>query len=160
MPERDTHGIRLSDAERDEAARLLGEHYASGRLTAEEHEERTAAAYAARTRAELPTLFADLPGGPPGSAPTVPPTGSLAGSPTSGWSAAPFPRRGRRRPGGPPGALLLLLGVILVAFVVTRLPFLLLGLVVWWLLAATAVSRHSGRPHAWACPTPPVARHR
>ena len=62
--------LRLSDAERDEAARLLGEHYAAGRLTPAEHDERTDRAYAARTRGELPPLFADLPGGSPWNPPS------------------------------------------------------------------------------------------
>lgn len=53
--------MRIGDAEREAAVRELGEHYAAGRLDAAEYEERTAAAYAARTAADLAPLFADLP---------------------------------------------------------------------------------------------------
>ena len=42
--------LRLSDAERDQAAAALGEHYAQGRLTQEEHAERLDRIWAARTR--------------------------------------------------------------------------------------------------------------
>ncbi len=54
--------IRASDAERDRVVQLLKEHTAQGRLTLEELEERTAAAYAATTRLQLHQITADLPG--------------------------------------------------------------------------------------------------
>lgn len=53
--------IRASDAERDHAVALLQRHYADGRLTLTELEERSAAAFAARTQAQLRGLTADLP---------------------------------------------------------------------------------------------------
>ena len=53
--------IRIGDAEREAAVRELGEHFAEGRLDADEYEQRTAAAYAARTAADLVPLFSDLP---------------------------------------------------------------------------------------------------
>ncbi len=53
--------LRIGDAEREAAVRELGEHYAAGRLDAAEYEERTTAAYAARTADDLTPLFADLP---------------------------------------------------------------------------------------------------
>jgi hypothetical protein len=53
--------MRIGDGEREAAVRALGEHYAAGRLDAAEYEERTTAAYAARTAADLAPLFADLP---------------------------------------------------------------------------------------------------
>ncbi|HEY3873559.1 MAG TPA: DUF1707 domain-containing protein [Actinocrinis sp.] len=61
--------IRTSDAERDEALRVLATHYAAGRLETAEFDARAGAALAARTRAELRRLFADLPGGAPGRTP-------------------------------------------------------------------------------------------
>ena len=54
-------GTLASDADRDTAAGLLSEAFAQGRLTADEHDERARAAYAARTWAELARLTADLP---------------------------------------------------------------------------------------------------
>jgi len=43
--------VRASDAERDQAAEILRVAYAEGRLTRAELDERSGAAYAARTRA-------------------------------------------------------------------------------------------------------------
>ena len=54
--------LRIGDAERERAATALGEHYAQGRITAEEHTERLEQVWAARTRAELQPVFRDLPG--------------------------------------------------------------------------------------------------
>jgi Domain of unknown function (DUF1707)/TM2 domain len=53
--------IRIGNAEREAAVRALGDHYAQGRLDQEEYEERTTAAYAARTSDDLVPLFDDLP---------------------------------------------------------------------------------------------------
>ena len=53
--------MRVGDAERDEAARLLGDHFASGRLDREEYDERLELAFAARTGNDLVALFRDLP---------------------------------------------------------------------------------------------------
>jgi hypothetical protein len=53
--------VRASDAEREQAVALLQRDFADGRLTQAELEERAGAAYAARTRAQLRDLTADLP---------------------------------------------------------------------------------------------------
>ena len=53
--------IRASDGERDRVVELLKEHTAQGRLSLQELEERTSAAYAARTRLQLQQLTQDLP---------------------------------------------------------------------------------------------------
>jgi len=53
--------VRASDAEREQTVALLRQAFADGRLTQAELEERAAAAYAARTMAELGDLTADLP---------------------------------------------------------------------------------------------------
>jgi len=53
--------IRIGDAERDEVASQLREHYAAGRLTAEEFDERLEACLAARTGGDLHRLTVDLP---------------------------------------------------------------------------------------------------
>ena len=52
---------RASDADRDAAAGLLNEAFAEGRLTADEHDQRLSAAYAARSWQQLHQLTADLP---------------------------------------------------------------------------------------------------
>jgi hypothetical protein len=53
--------VRASDTERDQAAEILRAAYAEGRLTRAELDERTGAAYAATTRADLRDLTGDLP---------------------------------------------------------------------------------------------------
>jgi len=57
----DGRGIRASDAEREDALRVLADHYADGRLDRAEFDERADAAFAARTREQLRVLFRDLP---------------------------------------------------------------------------------------------------
>ena len=61
----DAAGMRASDAEREQAAGALREHYAAGRLSAEEFGERLDSAYRASTVQELERLRRDLPDLPP-----------------------------------------------------------------------------------------------
>ena len=67
--------LRIGDAERESAVAALGEHYAQGRLAKEEYDERSDAAWSARTAADLAPLFADLP---TPAAPAPPPSGPAA----------------------------------------------------------------------------------
>ncbi|GGK55188.1 hypothetical protein Ppa06_12200 [Planomonospora parontospora subsp. parontospora] len=53
--------MRASDDDRDRVASVLREHYAQGRLTVEEFDERLEQLYASRTYGELATLTSDLP---------------------------------------------------------------------------------------------------
>jgi hypothetical protein len=53
--------LRVSDQERERAAQDLREHFAAGRLTEGEFDQRVQAAYAARTAGELRALLIDLP---------------------------------------------------------------------------------------------------
>ena len=53
--------IRASDADRDHVTARLREHFAAGRLTADELDERISAALNAKTHGELRPLMADLP---------------------------------------------------------------------------------------------------
>ena len=57
----DNSWIRVSDQDRENAAGLLSEAYAVGRLSREELDERAIAAYSATTCGELRDLTADLP---------------------------------------------------------------------------------------------------
>jgi hypothetical protein len=52
--------MRASDADRDQVAEVLHTAYAEGRISYDEHSERTAAALAARTFDDLAVLTADL----------------------------------------------------------------------------------------------------
>ena len=116
--------VRIGDAERDRAVSALGEHYAAGRITKDEFDERSDQATRARYAAELAPLFADLPVQ----------TGAVE-------------QRPARRP-GPPPPFVFLVPVVVVALVVTAVaaaPWLV------WMLFAMALfmgpwgGRHHGR---------------
>jgi uncharacterized protein DUF1707/TM2 domain-containing protein len=64
--------LRVGTREREDAIKLLGDHFAEGRLQAEEYEERVDHAIEAKTRGDLRGLFRDLP--EPYPAFMVPPT--------------------------------------------------------------------------------------
>jgi uncharacterized protein DUF1707 len=53
--------IRASDKERDSVVDVLRDAYTDGRITLEEFEERTSAAYASKTWTDLRELTSDLP---------------------------------------------------------------------------------------------------
>jgi hypothetical protein len=53
--------VRIGDAERDRAIAALGDHFAVGRLNAEEFEQRVDQAIKARFNEDLEPLFVDLP---------------------------------------------------------------------------------------------------
>jgi hypothetical protein len=53
--------VRVGDTERGSAMSLLGVHFADGRLTVSEYDERARRAAAATTRGDLDALFTDLP---------------------------------------------------------------------------------------------------
>ena len=76
-----TDQTRASDAERDHVADTLRSHAATGRLDPDELEARLESAFAARTRADLAPLVADLPTIPPRrprELPRIPPILPLA----------------------------------------------------------------------------------
>ncbi len=70
--------IRVGDAEREAVAAQLREHYADGRLTLDELNERLDQAFAAKTRADLAAVTRDLPISP----------GTAVGSGTNAWQDA------------------------------------------------------------------------
>lgn len=112
-----SHRMRVGDAEREQAAAALGEHYALGRLTDVEHGERLDAVWSARTRADLDVLFHDLPGHPghPGHA---------------GYPGRPGAPAVARRSGlGIPTPVIVILAVM-GAIVILKSPVLLLILLV------------------------------
>jgi Domain of unknown function (DUF1707) len=57
----DDGGIRASDSDRENVVEILRDAYSTGRLTLEEFDERTTAAFAARTWGGLRELTRDLP---------------------------------------------------------------------------------------------------
>ena len=74
--------VRIGDAERDQAVSSLGDHFAAGRITREEFDERSDAAMQARVGTDLEPLFADLPQ----------PAAALAHRSGPGREPGPFPR--------------------------------------------------------------------
>jgi hypothetical protein len=81
--------IRASDADRDRVAARLRDHFAEGRLTRDELDERLAAALNAKTLGDLRPVMADLPGAAPAPA-------SLPGPAPTGWPRPPVLWRGLR----------------------------------------------------------------
>jgi hypothetical protein len=160
--------LRIGDAERTAAADELAEHYAQGRLSTEEHHERLDRIWDARTPSDLAPVFSDLPGSsyqrPPAYA-TADRPGVGQERPRRGPGPFPAPPFGRppfgrppyagpnRWPGAPratrgfralPVLLKLALVVLLVVLVVAHLPLILLGLVVWAVLAHSGACRGPG----------------
>ncbi len=107
MNDRDDR-IRTSDADREQVTAQLRDHFAEGRLTREELDERITAALNARTFADLRRVMADLPG----PAPALRPPG------TPPWAVVPRAAGGpvfvRRGPRLLPLAMLFLLMALLV----------------------------------------------
>lgn len=91
-----TTAVRIGDAEREVAANELGEHFAAGRLTHEELDERLEAAWRARSAGDLRLLFVDLPSTADAGAST-PPSAGTAGVGSVGrrphWSHRSFALR-------------------------------------------------------------------
>lgn len=83
--------IRIGNQEREAAVSALGEHFAHGRLEADEFDERVSAAYAARSSADLDRLFDDLPRppAPPPPPPPAPLPAPPAPAPMPVWPPAP-----------------------------------------------------------------------
>ena len=91
--------MRVGDAEREAAAAELREHYASGRLTLDELNERIDKTFAAKTRGDLNALMTDLPSRRPGGAAGLPEAGPTGASGPFG-AGGPFGPTGPFGPGG------------------------------------------------------------
>lgn len=96
--------MRVSDADRERVTARLREHFAEGRLTQEELDERITATLNAKTVGDLRRVMADLPEPEAAGAPTGP--GSARGWPPSWDSGSVY--RYRRGPRLLPLVLLLL----------------------------------------------------
>lgn len=67
LSEQQRASVRAADADRNLVAKLLSDALAEGQLTLAEYDERTAAAYRAKTYGELDVLTSDLALAPPSS---------------------------------------------------------------------------------------------
>jgi DUF1707 SHOCT-like domain len=106
-------GLRVSDANRDRAIAELSEHFQAGRITADEFEDRTGRALAARTAADLAGLFTDLP--------RQQPTPPAAPAP-----AAPAPAaQGSGRPVRPQAAPIAIIAIVIAAAIISGHPGLI-----------------------------------
>ena len=84
--------LRVSDAERQDAAARIGAAWAEGRLDDAEYDRRLAQAFAAVTYADLDQLFTDLPGPrpvppPPQWGPPAPAYRPVPGPPAPVWNS-------------------------------------------------------------------------
>jgi len=95
--------IRVGDADRDATATQLREHYAAGRLTLDELNERLEQTFAARTGTDLNAVMRDLPsldgararaGGPAADSPLGAP---LLRNDQGQWDQGQWDQGGRRR---------------------------------------------------------------
>ncbi|RDI51523.1 DUF1707 SHOCT-like domain-containing protein [Nocardia mexicana] len=114
----DSPDIRIGTAEREEAMRRLSDHFAAGRLSVAEFDERSGTVAAAVTRGDLVQVFADLPEPVPEQPAPVP------------EQPAPVPEpsgRGRRPEfRGPVMGLVVILALVLFFTTHTWLWFLLI----------------------------------
>ena len=85
------YNVRVGDADREAVAAQLREHFADGRLTLEELNERLDQAFAAKTQADLNTVLRDLPRA------AQPATGLPYGS--KAWQGPAWPGPMATRPG-------------------------------------------------------------
>lgn len=100
------HEMRAGHAEREAVAAELREHYASGRLTLDELNERLDKTFAAKTRGDLDELMRDLPAGHSAQAggPSGTPGGwGRIGDPESMGDPGGWGGPGGGGPGGGPG---------------------------------------------------------
>ena len=122
--------LRISDADRATALDLLSEQYAVGRLDKDEFDERSDAIWSAKTQGDLAPVFADLPW----RSPPDPPAGR-------GAQVGP-----RRAPGWGPRwrpPLLTLVFLLVLLTILTKVPFVLLLVGLWFVFGW----RHHTRRH-------------
>jgi hypothetical protein len=163
------YNVRVGDADREAVTAQLREHYADGRLTLEELNERLDQAFAAKTKADLNTVMRDLPhaprpvaGMPHGGTAWQGPgwTGPAVGRPGQdyGWSG-----QGSQRPRGTCNGFAPLVGLVWLALIVGGVFLFGLGggekpLAIILILAAFALVRRLfgfGRRRRYPAPRGP-----
>jgi hypothetical protein len=142
--------IRVSDADRDRVTAQLRDHFAAGRITSGELDERLLAALNAKTFGDLRRIMADLPG----PVPALPPLRA-----TPAWAI-------RRRPPFPPLILLALLAALLIPGTGWLLAAFINMILLLWLMTFAASAVAFGRPQrrrhhhgGWQRPRHPSGRH-
>ena len=147
--------IRVSDADRDRVTAQLRDHFAAGRITSGELDERLLAALNAKTFGDLRRIMADLPGPVPARPDAAPPP--LRATPA--WAI-------RRRPPFAPLILLALLAALLIPptgwLLATFVNVILLFWLMTFVVGAFAFGRSQRRWHHhgdWQRPRHPSGRH-
>jgi hypothetical protein len=120
--------FRTSDADRDRVAALLREHFAAGRLTAEELDERLTATLNAKTFGDLRRALADLPG----------PAPAMREANRDPPQVAPLWIPARRRPRILPLAALALVAALLIPGAGWLFPAFFQAVLLLWLVACLA----------------------
>ena len=132
--------IRVSDADRDRVTVQLRDHFAAGRITPGELDERLSVALNAKTFGDLRRIMADLPGPVPALLGAAPPP--LRAAPA--WAV-------RRRPPLPPLVLLTLVAVLLIPGTGWLLAAFVNVILLFWLMTfvvgAIAFGRSQRRWH-------------
>lgn len=135
------YSIRVSDADRDRVTAQLRDHFAAGRITPGELDERLSAALNAKTFGDLRRIMADLPGSVPAPLGAVPPP--LRATPA--WAVR------RRHPPFPPLILLALLAALLISGTGWLLAAVVNVILLFWLMtfvvSSVAFSRSQKRWH-------------
>jgi hypothetical protein len=122
--------LRIGDADREAAATSLREHYAQGRLTLDEFNQRLDAVFAATTQRQLNHITRDLPHAPAPSAPL--PVSTMG----PGWDRREHRHGARARLGALP-LIIAALGTLLLVFTLHLQTFFLPGKVAIFLAILT-----------------------
>jgi len=117
--------LRVSDADRDSVTAQLRDHFAAGRITSGELDERLSAALNAKTFGDLRRIMADLPG----------PVPAPLGAAPSPLRATPAWAVRRRHPPFPPLILLALVAALLIPGTGWVLAAFLNMILLFWLTA-------------------------
>jgi len=148
--------IRVSDADRDRVTAQLRDHFAAGRITPGELDERLSAALNAKTFGDLRRIMADLPGPVPAPLGAAPP--ALRATPA--WAVR------RRHPPFPPLILLALLAALLIPGTGWLLAAFVNVILLFWLMRFAVGAFAFGRSrrrwhHPASCQRPrsPSGRH-
>jgi Domain of unknown function (DUF1707) len=126
--------IRVSDADRDRVTVQLRDHFAAGRITPGELDERLSAALNAKTFGDLRRIMADLPGPVPALLDAAPPLVRA----TPAWAV-------RRHPPFPPLILLVLFAALLIPGTGLLLAAFVNVILLFWLMTFVAGAFAFGR---------------
>jgi Flp pilus assembly protein TadB len=141
--------LRIGDAERETAARELGEHFAMGRITVDEHTERLEQIWSARTEADLAPAFQDLPRPRAATQPARPDRAARQAT----TSASTVRRGWDRRPQAPriPFPFKVLVAIVLIWWGFHHPLFLLIAAIVYVVLIRRFIRRRRwhGRSGSW-----------